>query len=101
MVEFIFSALRLRFHHRHFHLMLPNCFYGFVIFCIRMASNAQGGVVVEHTIQPDGHFSGTVSHDDLPGMKRVSNANAASIVDRDTTGSRDGVSKGVENWPIG
>ena len=60
-----------------------------------MANNAHAGVIGQHSFDATGHFFGTVSAKNLPGMLRISDANTASVMNRHPGGAAGRIDEGI------
>src|SRR4051812_5127654 len=75
--------------------------FGFVVAGVDVAHDAEGGVALEDALEAAGGFGRAVGDDDLAGVKRVADADAAAVVEGNPRRAVDRVCERVEIDPVG
>ena len=68
---------------------------------IRVAGDADPGIVGQHPLEPLGGGGRPVGHDDLARMERIADPDSAAVVKRDPRGAGGCVQQRVQDRPVG
>src|SRR5579875_3797586 len=74
---------------------------GFGVASVRMASDADAGIVGEHALDARVHFPGAVGDQHLPGVLGIADADPAAVVDGNPARAAGGIEQGIQEGPIG
>jgi hypothetical protein len=72
-----------------------------VVARVEVAEDARAGIGRQHALEPLGHLGRTVGHNDHARVDRVSDPDAAAMVDADPGRAGGHVQQGVQDRPVG
>src|SRR5205823_996422 len=92
---------RMSGEHRDVYPLFPSAGGGLLVASVNVSHDAGTRVVGEHAGEAFGGSWSAIGDDDLAGMDRVADADAAAMVEGDPSSAGGCVEQGVEQWPVG
>src|SRR5262245_45072935 len=68
---------------------------------VRVTSDADAGIIGQHSIEPLVHFRRTIRDDDLPGVQRIANTDTTAMMKGNPACTGSGVQQCVQYRPVG